>query len=152
MKKNRNNTIYKPNSYYHIYNRGNHKKNIFLQEKDYKVFRGLMYKYLRKYKILLVAYCYLPNHYHFVFKCADYWQVIPKLMGAFMTSYVTYFNRKYSKVGHLFQGPFGVRRIVGNKDLHGVIAYLRRNPVEAGLVSEENVDSYQWLHIRKQIP
>lgn len=149
MKKNKNDTIYKSNSYYHIYNRGNHKRKIFFQEKDYGVFERLMYKYFKKYTLMLVAYCYMPNHYHFIIKCGHNWNDIPKFMGCFMTSYVMYFNRKYLKVGHLFQGPFQVRRIIGRRDLESTIQYLRNNPVEAGLVSSKEVDSYQWLYIRK---
>ncbi len=149
MRKNKNDTIYKPNSYYHVYNRGNHKENIFLKEKDYKVFQRLMYKYLEKYQILLIEYCYMPNHYHFVFKCGRNWKNITKLMGCFMTAYVTYFNRKHGKIGHLFQGPFQVRRIVGTTDLNNTIRYIRNNPVEAGLVGEGDADSYRWLYIKK---
>ncbi|KUK66978.1 MAG: Transposase [candidate division WS6 bacterium 36_33] len=98
---------------------------------------------------MLVAYCYMSNHYHFIIKCGHNWNDIPKFMGCFMTSYVMYFNRKYLKVGHLFQGPFQVRRIIGRRDLESTIQYLRNNPVEAGLVSSKEVDSYRWLYIRK---
>ncbi len=149
MKKNKNDTIYKPNSYYHIYNRGNHKEKIFRREKDYITFQNLMYRYIKKYKILLIVYCYMPNHYHFIFKCGLNWKTIPKLMGCFMTAYVTYFNRKYQKAGHLFQGPFQVRRIIGAVDLDNTIKYVRNNPLESDLVGGGDPDNYRWLYIKK---
>ena len=66
-----------------------------------------------------------------------------------MTVYVTYFNRKYGKIGHLFQGPFQVRRIRGKKDRETVLAYLKNNPIEARLCKAEEIDKYPWLYIRK---
>lgn len=112
MGKEKNIVIYRSNSFYHIYNRGNRKGYIFSKEKDYEIFRNLMYKYLRKSHILLVGYCFMPNHYHLVLKCGKNWKEIPKFMHSFMTAYSLYFNRRYLKVGRLFQGPFQVRRLV----------------------------------------
>lgn len=70
-------------------------------------------------------------------------------MGCFMTAYVIYFNRKYQKVGHLFQGPFQVRRIIGAVDLDNTIKYIRNNPLEGDLVGGGDADSYRWLYIKK---
>jgi REP element-mobilizing transposase RayT len=128
MGKPKNSDIYKPNSYYHIYNRGNRKANIFYQEKDYETFRRLMYRYIKKSHIMIIVYCYMPNHFHFILKCGMDWQEIPAFMHAFMTGYALYFNRKYQKVGRIFQGPFQVRRIIGKRDLNKTIEYIMNNP------------------------
>lgn len=66
-----------------------------------------------------------------------------------MTSYVMYFNRKYRRVGHLFQGPFQARRIEDARDLHKVIEYIKRNPVEAGLISSKTDQKYRWLFVKR---
>ncbi len=149
MRKDKNEKIYREDSLYHIYNRGNHKEKIYFQEDDYKLFRSLMFKYLKKYRLLVMGYCYLPNHYHLVVKGFTNLNAIPKFMGTFMTVYVMYFNRKYNKVGRLFQGPFQIRRLRGKKDCKTVLNYLRNNPVEAGLCKIEDIDKYPWLYIRK---
>lgn len=147
MRKDRNKHLYKRNSFYHIYNRGNHKEKIFFKEDDYKRFCSLMYKYLKRFRLLVVGYCYLPNHFHLVLKSRTDLTAISRFMSCYMTAYVMYFNRKYNKVGHLFQGPFQVRRVRGRLDLHTVLAYLKQNPIEANLVKEG--EKYKWLYIRK---
>ncbi len=149
MRKDKNSFIYKRNSFYHLYNRGNHKGKIFLREKDYEVFRSLMFRYLKKSHILLIEYCFMPNHYHFVLKCGRDETEIVKFMRSFMVAYVMYFNRKHNKVGHLFQGPFQVRRILGRKDLESTIAYVKKNPQEADLIGGEALENYRWLYIRE---
>ena len=147
MRKDRNKHIYKRNSFYHIYNRGNHKEKIYFKDDDYKRFCSLMHKYIRRNSLLLIGYCYMPNHFHLVIKCRRDLSATSRFMHDFMTAYVTYFNRRYNKVGHLFQGPFQVRRVRGRLDLHTVLAYLKQNPIEANLVKEG--EKYKWLYIQK---
>ena len=90
----------------------------------------------------------MPNHFHLVVKCRADLNAVSKFMAGFMTAYVTYFNRRYNKVGHLFQGPFQVRRIKGPLDLHTVITYIKRNPIEARLTKEG--EKYKWFFVRKR--
>ncbi len=148
MGKPKNSDIYKPNSYYHIYNRGNRKANIFYQEKDYETFRRLMYRYIKKSHIMIIVYCYMPNHFHFILKCGMDWQEIPAFMHAFMTGYALYFNRKYQKVGRIFQGPFQVRRIIGPRDLNDTIEYIKNNPKEESANTGDLESEYKWLFVR----
>lgn len=150
MKKPRNIFIYRRNAYYHIFNRGNRKENIFLIEKDYQIFCNLLYKYTRKNKLLLISYCFMPNHYHLIIKSGNDCGAITKFMRAFMVAYAMYFNRKHNKVGHLFQGPFQIRRILGLHDLNGVITYLKNNPLEADLVGGKELESYRWYFIKDE--
>ena len=152
MGKQKNSEIYQSNSYYHIYNRGNNKARIFHQDKDFEEFKKLMYRYLKKTHIMLIAYCYMPNHYHFILKCGKEWKEISKFMHSFMTSYALYFNRKYQKVGRVFQGPFQIRRIAGKKDLYSTIEYVKNNPNE---ILEQNSqvkwkkNEYPWVFVKK---
>ncbi len=148
MPKLRNKLIYRRNSFYHIYNRGNHKENIFRREKDYKVFCSLLHRYCKKYGLTIISYCFLPNHYHLLLKNGVDTESISKCMQGFMISYVAYSNREYKKVGRLFQGPFQVRRIVGIRDLESIISYLRNNPLEADLIGGAPVESYRWFYLR----
>ncbi|MBU1120156.1 transposase [Patescibacteria group bacterium] len=149
MKKDKLIKLYRSYSFYHIYNRGNNKALIFLSEKDYKLFKGLMYKYAKTNNLIVVAYCFMPNHFHLVLKMKDDLESVSKCMRAFMTSYVMLFNRKYQRVGHLWQGPFQARRITDKKDLSSVLVYIKRNPAEAGLTLSETDLKYRWLFIKK---
>lgn len=150
MRKNKNCFIYRRNSYYHLYNRGNRKENIFQCEKDYKIFHNLLYKYTRKYGLHIMAYCFMPNHYHLILKCGEDVTAVTRFMRSFMVAYAMYFNRKHNKVGHLFQGPFQVRRLVGIRDLETVKNYLRSNPLEAELIDGKEKESYRWLYIKNE--
>lgn len=150
MKKDKNCFIYRRNSYYHLYNRGNRKENIFKREKDYEVFRNLLYKYIRKHGLHLLAYCFMPNHYHLILKCGTDVSSVTRFMRSFMVAYAMYFNRKHNKVGHLFQGPFQVRRLQGIKDLETVKNYLKNNPLEAELIGGEERESYRWLYVKNE--
>lgn len=147
MGKTKNSKIYKSYSFYHIYNRGNRKNLIFNKEKDYEVFRNQLYKYLKKTHIRLIAYCFMPNHYHFIFKCGKRWKEIPILMQKFMTAYSMYYNRSYLKVGRLCQSPFQVKILLTKKDLAREIDYLKNNPKK--IKTKEPDSKYKWLYIKQ---
>lgn len=141
--------LYRSENFYHIYNRGNNKALICRTIRDYIALRGLMYRFAKEKRLLVVCYCFMPNHFHMVIKLRDDLEGISKFMRAYMTSYVMYFNRKYRRVGHLFQGPFQARKIEDDRDLYKVIEYIKRNPVEAGLISSKTGPKYRWLNVKR---
>jgi len=141
--------LYRSENFYHIYNRGNNKALISRTNKDYIAIRGLMYRFSKENSLLIVCYCFMPNHFHLIVKLRDDLEGISKFMRAYMTSYVMFFNRKYRRVGHLFQGPFQARRIEDDRDLHKVIEYIKRNPIEAGLISSKTNQKYRWLFVKR---
>lgn len=148
MRKLPNKLIYKKNSYYHVYNRGNHKQQIFLREKDYIVFKNQLFKYAKKHRVSVISYCLMPNHYHFIVKCGIEIISIPKFMQSLGVAYVLYFNRQHNKIGRLYQGPFQIRRISGVRDLNTMISYIKHNPLEAQLVGGGSLESYRWYYLR----
>lgn len=115
---------YVDNSYYHLYNRGVEKRTIFQNEKDYKVFLSYLQFYLTEplrgespksfpsqellnhtKNIQLIAYCLMPNHFHLFIKQREK-DSINHFMRSLLTRYSMYFNKRYSRVGSLFQGPY----------------------------------------------
>ena len=52
--------------YYHLYNRGARRLSIFRDKRDYLFALGLMKEYCRKFSLAMIAYCLMPNHYHFL--------------------------------------------------------------------------------------
>jgi putative transposase len=136
--------ILHPNSFFHIYNRGNHKKKIYHSPKDYDVFLRLLSKYLTIYKpISLASYCLMPNHYHLLLKTGSETNDLVKLMHRLMTSYAIYFNKKYQQKGHLFESRYKSKYLPQEKDVTRVAKYLANNPVKAGLCRESN--DYKWF-------
>jgi len=137
-----------PETYYHIYNRGVAKQKIFLDNQDYKVFLGYLKLYLsqpdlqgrtlkvaptRKLKnyydlARLLAYCLLPNHFHlFVYQKES--NTITGLMRSIGTKYSMYFNKKYKRVGPVFQGRYKGVMIVSEIQFIYLSKYIHRNPL-----------------------
>lgn len=140
---------YHENSYYHLYNRGVAKNKIFLDEADYKTFIGYLKLYLtlpilqglslkvspsRKLKnftakIKLLAYCLMPNHFHLLIYQEDA-ELINHFMRALCTKYSMYFNRRYKRVGHVFQGSYKAVLVTSESQLLYLSKYIHRNPLE----------------------
>ncbi len=133
--------------YYHIYNRGVDKRDIFCSKKDVDRFVESMREFnniegiislanLRKTEIELkplsrpqvaiLAYCLNPNHFHFILKqLTD--NGISKFMQKLQGGYTYYFNIKHSRSGSLFQGTFKSQIITNENYFNKIIAYTNKN-------------------------
>lgn len=142
---------YQENSYYHVYNRGVEKRQIFLDDEDYKMFLSLLKRHLTRTKetnirgqeyesfggrLELLAFCLMPNHFHLLFYLNNDTTAIAELMRRVLGTYTTYFNRKYDRVGHLFQGVYKASSINDDAYLLHISRYIHRNPV----------DYYNWAY------
>ena len=117
--------------YYHLFNRGNQKENIFFEKENYYYFIKKFRFYIEKY-VEILCYCLMPNHYHFLLKPFD--DKFSKKMQNFTISYVKSINKKYKRVGHLFQGNFKAKLVEDNNVLLHLTRYIHLNPVHANLV------------------
>jgi putative transposase len=141
---------YVENGYYHIYNRGIEKRDIFQDKQDYNVFLHFLKRYLTQPpespeqvrpgwrsdlydKINLLAYCQMPNHFHLMIKQSTK-DAIKEFMQALCNSYVRYFNEKYGRVGPLFQGRYKAVLIETEPYLLHLTRYIHSNPAELGEV------------------
>jgi putative transposase len=136
---------FKKETYYHIYNRGNNKYKVFQDAKDKAVFLEYLYSYAKNYGIKIIAYCIMNNHYHVIVKTGVRPLNLSALMHAFTTKYCIYINKKYKRVGHVFQGRFNAKEISTEKHLKKVLEYLKENPIKAKLVKDS--DDYKWLRV-----
>jgi REP element-mobilizing transposase RayT len=129
-----------PGALYHITSRGNEKKDIFLDSSDRKKFLDILKDYHERYEISIYCYMLMDNHYHLVFETAK--PNLLKVMHGINSSYTLYFNRKYGRVGHLFQGRY--KGILVDKDsyLLELSRYVHRNPLRAGMV--KRAEDYYW--------
>lgn len=143
--------IYVEGGYYHIYNRGVEKRNIFLDERDYKVFLHFLKTYLspplpkeelarRRPKIGatpktvhgiidLLTYCLMPNHFHLLVKQKAR-DGISQLMNRVGTNYGMYFNKRYDRVGPLFQGVYKAVLVDNESQFLHLSRYIHLNPYE----------------------
>lgn len=119
---------FQKDSYYHVYNRGTRKQNIFIQKRDYERFLERLKEYKDKFEISILAYCLMPNHFHILLK-QETDTPITFFMLRLGTSYAKYFNIKYDQVGSLFQGRFKTKLIDSDEYLLHVSRYIHRNPI-----------------------
>jgi len=127
--------------YYHIFNRGNRKQDIFLEDVDYLKYLEKLREYKKKHNISIICYCLMPNHFHLLLR-QDADIPIYKFMHGLHTSYSMYFNLKYKKVGHLFQGKHKQKEIDKDEYLLQLSSYIHLNPVVSDLV--DKLEDYQW--------
>jgi REP element-mobilizing transposase RayT len=128
-------------NYYHIYNRGNNKENLFYEPKNYTYFLENWKKYLADY-LDVYSFCLLPNHFHFLSKVRSEKQIILLnneifdinnfLEEQFRRFFITYsqaINKAQNRSGSLFQKRF--KRIKLNRDeyFYRLVHYIHYNPV-----------------------
>ena len=116
---------------YHVIVRGNQRRMTFRSDQDYNAYRERLEKYRAKFRVKIYAYCLMPNHVHLLLESGA--TPLSKFMQGLQQSYTQYFNRRYRKVGHLFQGRY--KAIICDKDkyLLALVRYIHLNPVRAGL-------------------
>ena len=129
-----------PGALYHITSRGNERRDIFLDEKDREKFLETVADYHDRYGILLHCYMLMDNHYHLAMETPL--GNLVKVMHGLNSSYTGYFNRKYSRSGHLFQGRYKAILIDKDSYLLELTRYVHLNPVHAGIV--ESPEKHIW--------
>lgn len=124
----------------HAINRGVERRPIFLKSEDYGFFMTQSREVFREFGISLLSYCLMPNHYHFLVAVTG--GVLGRAMQVLQTRYAVYFNRVYSRVGHLFQGRFKSFDVADADYLAWLPVYIHMNPVRAGLVAKPG--HWEW--------
>ena len=133
--------VYVLDYFYHIYNRGWNRTEIFLDELDYLYFERLLaqrlspspvkdakgreYMWLRG-KIDLVSYCLMPNHFHLLVYQRDI-KGVSKLLQSVCTAYTIYFNKKYKRRGPLLENRFKAVLIQFDAQLQHITRYIHLN-------------------------
>ena len=133
--------IYVPDSYYHLYNRGWNRTEIFLDDEDYRYFEYLLSRHLspkvvkdkqgreypHHYPLLhLNAYCLMPNHFHLLVYQDDE-NGIKKLASSVLTAYTMYFNKRHKRRGPLFENTYKAVRVDSDQYLMHITRYIHLN-------------------------
>lgn len=119
--------------------RGINKQDIFFEEKDYLEFKNIIKKTKKNFLYQLYSYVLMPNHIHLEIK--DENQKLSRIMHSIATSYANYFNKKYERVGHVFENRFLSKNVEDNHYILDLVRYIHQNPVKAR-ISEMN--RYKW--------
>lgn len=155
--------IYVENGYYHLYNRGVEKREIFSDERDYKTFLYFLKNYLSftpkpenpldkwqrrslSKEVDLLVYCLMPNHFHFLVKQKSE-RGITKFMRALCANYVMYFNQRYQRQGGLFQSAYKAVLVETDEQLLHLSRYIHLNPLEL-LQKHQGPEDYSYSSYR----
>ena len=165
---------FKPQHFYHIFNRGAYKHKIFKDEEDYQVFIDILAYYLKfprtrhfayqkkvnKFQdrilekeptVHLVAYCQMPNHYHLLLKQlpeAVKKTNISNLIKRLIVTYSIHFRNKYKHSGSIFEGKFKTVTVDTNEQLLHLSKYIHRHktPYSSLSVFLQQTKPLNWLY------
>ncbi len=162
---------FSPDEFYHIYNRGTEKRDIFMSHTDRNRFVALLYfanqsepadlklqgstlleiieKRIGAPIVEIAAYCLMPNHFHLLIREHEEGG-ISKFMQKLTTGYTMYFNKKYERSGSLFQGRFKATHVADDIYLRYLISYIHLNPIkliepkwkETGITNKARAEQY----------
>ena len=126
--------------FYHVINRGVERRNIYLETEDYDNFLDILKKVFEQYGIILHTYCLMTNHYHLLLETKEH--NISDAMKKLNSFYSIYFNKKYNRSGHLWQGRFASYYLYDDVHFWYVAKYIERNPIKANMIKK--VDHYKY--------
>ncbi|MBN2085406.1 MAG: transposase [Anaerolineales bacterium] len=145
-------TLLLPGGFFHIFNRGNNRENLFHEERKYEYFLRLY-----AHHVLPVAdtyaYCLMKNHFHILVRikedldARDFPAGFSKPFSNFFDAYARGFNRAYGRTGALFQRPFGRIPVVEKCHLLRLIAYIHQNPQKHGFAKNFRDWPYSSYHV-----
>lgn len=121
-----------PGALYHVFARGNQRRQVFRDQADYEVYLARLDRYQDRYAFILYAYVLMPNHVHLLLEPDK--APLSKIMQGIQQSYAAYFNRAHATVGHVFQGRYKAILCDRDRYLLALVRYLHLNPVRARLV------------------
>ena len=125
---------------YHVMLRGVNRDAIFLEDQDYERFLHALSQAKELSGCVVLAYCLMPNHVHLVLRESG--EPIGAVVKRLGVRYAGWFNRKYGRVGHLFQDRFRSQPVEDDAYLVTLLRYVWNNPVEAGLAARP--EEYRW--------
>ena len=129
---------------HHVWARGNDRQLIYWDDEDCRLYLELLGTQVVRKGWRFFAYCLMGNHLHLLLQTPD--PNLSKGMQRLHSEYALLFNRRHRKVGHVFQGRFGSKRLRTEAHLWTTAAYIAANPVEAGMCATP--EAWPWASHR----
>jgi len=142
--------------FYHVFNRGNNKENIFKTKDNYSYFLNLVKKHLLSI-CDIYSYCLLPNHFHFIIRIKSFNELPTNFKNSktklhqpfsnLFNAYTKAINKKQQRTGSLFQEHLKRIQINNEEYLRHLIVYVNTNPTHHAISNfkEYKYASYQSL-------
>jgi len=151
---------FEPGKFYHVYNRGNNRENIFIEPRNYSYFLKLYAKHMLPVADLF-AYCLMRNHFHLLIRTKDEeelkrsgrvptsWAERPERLDPVTRGFASMFqaysqaiNKAYARTGRLFQEHFGRIEVDSDQYFATLVFYIHFNPQKHGFVSDFR--AWEW--------
>lgn len=136
---------FKSDSIFHIGCRGVDRQPVFLIDADREFFLAAMAECIAKSDIRTVAYCLMPNHFHWAVATAK--TPFDKVVHGVLTRHAVRFNRLHGRTGHLFEQRHWSSACEDEAHIENAISYIHLNPVRAGLVKAP--EEWRWSSYRE---
>lgn len=146
-----------PGRYYHVFNRGNNREDLFIEDRNYAYFLKLFAKHVSP-QVHTYAYCLLRNHFHVLIRVKDESEqpkriqhsdrLDPATRGftSMFQAYAMAANKAYGRTGKLFQEHFARIEVGSDAYLIGVACYIHLNPQNHGMV--QDFRAWEWSSYR----
>ncbi len=131
-----------PGAIYHVLNRGNYRRDLFLTAGEAGAFVATLQEAIQRYGWKLHAYVLMRNHYHLALETPE-----PNLkdgMHWLQSTFSTRFNRFRKERGHLFQGRYQSLLVENEAALARLVNYIHLNPVRAKIITPEQIAAFRW--------
>jgi REP-associated tyrosine transposase len=125
---------------HHVWARGNDRGRVFWDDGDRGIYLAMLGEVTTSQQWRCFAYCLMDNHVHLIVETPDanLGDGMQRLHGL----YAQDLNERRGRSGHVFQGRYGVNLITSDQQLWATVAYVARNPVDAGLC--ERPEDWRW--------
>jgi putative transposase len=134
-----------PGAVYHVIARGNAREAVIRDDEDRAAFIEVLARVVERYALVLYAYCLMDNHYHLALETPL--ANLPLAMRQLNGLHANRFNRRHSRVGHVFQARHRAILVEKETYLLNVCRYIVRNPVRAGICAHPG--DYGWSSYRQ---
>ena len=125
---------------YHVISRGNNRDHILKESSDKQYFIDQVKELKNPLGLKIFGYVLMDNHYHFLLQTTN--KPLHTIMHQLNNRYSKYFNKKYLRSGHVFEGRYKAILVLDERYLLELVRYLHQNPVRAKMCSR--VDEYPW--------
>ncbi|RME60258.1 MAG: transposase [Caldilineae bacterium] len=137
-----------PGAYYHMFNRGAARQSIFRDDDNYLFVLRRMKQYAAELNVKVIAYCLMPNHYHWLVR-QDGPEAAGLLPQRVFNSYTKAFNKRYNRTGTLFETRFKCKLVDNDVYLKHLCRYIHANPVRDGFAAAPELWPYsnylEWI-------
>jgi putative transposase len=131
---------------YHVWNRANFRSRLFGSPTHYQAFLGIVKESLNFVPMRILAYCLMPNHWHFVLYPRANGDLAKYLQRVTMTHTQRYHAQGQTVgYGHVYQGRYKSLLVESDSHFLALVRYVERNAKRAGLVPR--AEDWPWSSV-----